>query len=488
MKRTLLLKNVFTYGLGQILSRCLSLLLLPFLTGYLTVQDYGIISILSLIVTFAGSLLTLGLRTSFSVCYADNSLDEAKVISTSFFMILLCSLFGLLAWWKWAPAVSSYFFGSDAYTDVVRLTYLSTVFNVLAVPFTLYMQFKHQATRVMIISVIFTLSTLFLNIMGIIILNMGVRGQVWASLLSNALLLLMYWISLQFQLQYKLSWTAAKVLLKHGLLIIPASFSLFFLQNSQRYFLDQYSTLAEVGLYTVAFNIGSVANLLVSSFSAAWTPFFLDYQDRQIEAQTLFSKIFTYYTYFFGTLALAFFVFADPVVKLMTQPPFHPSASIIGIIATGWIVMGYYNLMNPGMVFAKKVYINSFIQFAIMGLAWIGNTWCIPYYGKMGAALIFLGAHLAMVFIENCCNHFFGFFRASLEWKRFLSFGLVLASLIIMTYSLPLRSWWEETLWGCCALLIATGWCLFNLTPNEWVRLWKKDSWTIGSRTVVGSQ
>lgn len=468
MKTSFLIKNVLTYGVGQILMRCLSLILLPFFTSYLTVQDYGIISLLNLLATFAVSLLTLGIGTAFCICYANVSLNKSSIVMTSFFMILIFALAALIPFGLWSSEISTYFFFSNSFADVVFLTYLTAAFSSLTTPFSLYLQFTHQATTVTVISVIFTLVAMFLNVIGIALFDMGIRGQVWATFISTALLFLLYWIPVQKKIKWEIpNFFISKELLKYGLPMIPASFALFFLQNSQRYFLDRYSTLTELGLYAVGFNIASVINLLVSAFSQAWTPYFVEYQNKQNEAKILFGKIITYYTYFFGILALAFFVFANPVIALMATPPFQDSAKIIGIIATGWILLGYYNLMNPGIVFAKKVYFNSIIQFVAVAFAWLGNAWMIPAFGMSGAALVFLGSHLMMLLIEEMYNITCGFFRASLEWSRIFSFGTVIIGLIVITYALSPSSLEGQILWGCCAICFALIWCFFNLIPDK---------------------
>lgn len=475
MNSSSLLKNILTYGLGQMLSRCLSLILLPLFTNFLTVEDYGILSLLNLIITLATSILTLGIGTAFSICYADSTpADRARILTTSLAMIGALSAACTSMVGIWAQEISLYLFFSNAYANAVFLSCLTATLTSLSMPFSLYLQFNHQALKVTLISVIFTLATLLLNIIFVSGMKLGVQGQVWGTFISSLLLVCMYWISIRSHLLWAPNWGTAKKLFKFGLPMIPASFALFFLQNSQRYFLDQYSTLKELGLYAAAFNLASVANLLVSAFSQAWTPYFIEYGSRQDGAKRLFGEIFTYYTYFFGMVVLGFFVFAHPVVTLATSLPFHPSAKIIGLIATGWILIGYYNLMNVGIVFAKKVYLNSVIQFATIAVAWIGNVILLPDYGMWGAAIVFLSSHLAMLLLEEACNFYFKFFRPSIQWRRIATFSLVIASMIATTYFLPLSSVLAEFIWGCSALTLAASYCYLDLTVEERQKLWTR--------------
>ena len=55
-----LFKHTLTYGIGDILQRFLSILLLPIYTRYLTPGDYGIISLLGIFGMIIGTLTMWG--------------------------------------------------------------------------------------------------------------------------------------------------------------------------------------------------------------------------------------------------------------------------------------------------------------------------------------------------------------------------------------------------------------------------------------------
>lgn len=466
MKPLSLLKNTLTYGLGQILTRCLNLILLPFFTNYLSVSDYGIISLLTLIITFTTSTLTLGIGSSFGLCHTNSSLNKTTVVTTCFTLIAIPCTFFLIALWVWLPDISIYLFHSDIYSDLIFITGLTATLASLLFPFNLHLQFNHRAFHISSITVIFTLLSISLNILFVAFLNLGVRGQVWATFLSTACLFAMYSFSVKGGLKPHINRHIAKQILIYGFPMIPASFSLFFLQNSQRYFLDRYSSLEELGLYSVAFNIAAGANLLVSAFSQAWTPFFMEYSNHQNDAKPIFGNIFTHYTFFFGIVSLISFVFASPLVKLITPTAFHPSANIIGILTLGWIFIGFYNLMNVGIVFAKKLYLNSIMQFGAVIISWTGNILLCPY-GALGAAVIFMLSHATLLIFEEGINTFYTFFRPQISWKRLLPFCIVIAISITLTHILPFPNIWSEIIWGCLTTTLASILYYFQL-PKKW--------------------
>ena len=76
-----LLKHSGIYGLGQILSRLASFLLLPIYTNYLRPADYGCIAILDLTVGILGILIGTGMGAAITRYHFEFSsdIDRRKV-------------------------------------------------------------------------------------------------------------------------------------------------------------------------------------------------------------------------------------------------------------------------------------------------------------------------------------------------------------------------------------------------------------------------
>ena len=64
-----LAKGSLIYGIGSMLQRFMGILLLPFFTRVLTPEDYGAISLVSLVGVAMSGLLTLGTGNSLGLLY-----------------------------------------------------------------------------------------------------------------------------------------------------------------------------------------------------------------------------------------------------------------------------------------------------------------------------------------------------------------------------------------------------------------------------------
>ena len=126
----------------------------------------------------------------------------------------------------------------------------------------------------------------------------------------------------------------------------------------------------------------------VDALTVAWVPYFMSFIDRREEAEVLFGRIVTFYVIGFGTLSLMFYIFARPVVMLMTQPAFHNAYQAIGLSATAYFFSGLYSLLLPAMYFAKEVKYQTLIQAVAATFGVMANFVFIPAFDILGPAWV----------------------------------------------------------------------------------------------------
>src|SRR6266581_9565075 len=89
------IKQSFVWGLGGVLAKAASFVMLPLFTRYLRPSDYGIWELLDLVMSLLGMLLNMGLTAAILKYYAaaDNDEDRRKIISTNFLFVLVTGCF-----------------------------------------------------------------------------------------------------------------------------------------------------------------------------------------------------------------------------------------------------------------------------------------------------------------------------------------------------------------------------------------------------------
>ena len=216
-------------------------------------------------------------------------------------------------------------------------------------------------------------------------------------------------------------------LLMLGLPLVPSAFMVFVLQHGNKYILQYLSGLDAVGIYNIGFNLGMAMSLLVSALQSSWLPYFMSYADKQDEAGILFGRILTYYIFAFGSISLLFFIFAKPVIMIMTQPEFYEAYKVMGLSACASFVSGIFFILLPGIYFAKDVRYMTVIQIVSTAVAVVLNFAFIHIYGLLGAALALLLGFTTMVAGVIIWNYLQRnrYIQVFYEWKRILQFSIV---------------------------------------------------------------
>ena len=433
---TRLIKSTAIYGTGQILTRALSFFLLPIFTAYLTPADYGTYGILAMMSFLLVPIFSLGFGTSIGVCYFNDSKQETReaTIWTAFSLLLISTALLCVGGIIFDNEISWLAFQTDKYTYFVIITIFSTAFGVLVTPFMLYLQFEEMAVRFVVISSVATIVSIAINVGMVVGLDRGITGLVEGSFIGqiiNFFLFSFYPIKLT---RFRIDRAISKDLLRNGLPMVPSFASLFLLQHGNRYVLQWYHGLTEVGIYTIGYTIGMFMNVLVNAFQSAWVPFFLSFSDKKEEASRLFGRLTTYYLLGFGFLSLLSYIYARALVLVMTTAPFYESYKAIGLVATSQFLIGIFSLLLPPIYFAKDVKVISIVQSISAALSIGFAIFLIPHAGMIGAAFTIMLGMLLM-----CITQYLWivakkdrYIQISYEGKRILLLGILYAIIALL--------------------------------------------------------
>ena len=269
-----LAKNTFIYGIGQVLNRFIHFLLLPLFTTYLSPTDYGIISILSLIIFVVTPLFSLGLGAAVGPCYFEKSQQERKeaTIWTAFAIMILTVFILVIFGTVYSDKISVLALRTIKYSYLVKLTFWNAGFSIAAIPLALYLQFEERAKMFVSITTVSTLISITLSVAMVVIFGRGVYGMVEGICIGQGVSFFILLIVVAPSISFRIKRDLARDMLRLGIPLIPGFAFLFILQHANRYILQLTDGLASVGIYTIGFNIGMIMSLIVSGFTNAWYP------------------------------------------------------------------------------------------------------------------------------------------------------------------------------------------------------------------------
>lgn len=423
-----LARSTLIYGLGGILSRFATFLLLPVFTSYLTPVDFGISSMLGFIGLLLTPVFSLGLGAAMGICYFegdDRCRKEAAIWTVFTILGISVSLLAVLGC-VFAQEISLLAFRTPQYHYLVTLSILSTSLNILGIPLLLYFQFEDRAKTFVILAIFSTFIGVGLNILMVVVLERGVRGLIESILIGQVAALLVFLLPVIPVVRYRFSRTLAHEILKLGLPLIPSFAFLFVVQQGNKYILQWLKGLETVGIYTVGFNLGLMMNLMVGGFTTTWMPYFMSFINKWEEARILFGRVLTYYTFSFGGLSLLFYITARPVVMVMTNTAFHDAYKVVGLSATAQFLAGVFSIFLPAIYFAKDVRYVTLVQGISAFLAVLLNLLLILWMGMLGSAIGLVLGVLVMSILQHAWNlkRKSFYLNVQYEWNRILWFSV----------------------------------------------------------------
>ena len=414
-----LFRNLAIYGLGDIATSVVSLLLLPVYTRYLTPSDYGVIAMLLTIEAVAKVLFRWGVDTAFMRLYYDCRDEPARqrLASTVFFFLLAVNGSILLVGLLGAGWLSRMLFGSAEHALLIGLVIANTfVVGQYFIPFQV-LRITEQSRQFIALVFVRSAGTLILRLVFVVGLGLGVLGVVVADLVMTAIftVIISPWFTPLIRPVF--SWPLMREALGFGLPRIPHSIGHQIIGLADRYFLNAFGTLRDVGLYSIGASFGLALKLFLSAFEAAWTPFFLGVM-REPNPQRIYSTVSTYVLAVLVLLTASLCAIAPDIVRLTTTPDFHEAAKVTPWIALGVMFQGVYLVGSIGLVITKRTTRYPLATGLAAGVSLAANAWLIPRYGLLGAAWANMLAYAALA--AATVGFSLRLYPIAYEWSRLL--------------------------------------------------------------------
>ena len=463
--------NTLVYGFGQLINAGISFVLLPVFTRYLSPAEYGINSVLMLLVLVTAPIFTLGFGSSMGVSYfeRDDAEHRQATLWTAVTLLFASALALVLSGLAGRVWISGMLLETPAHSYLVAVTLAGTGCQILATPLMLFLQFEERARTFVLLATLTTLTSIGLSVVLVVGYGRGVAGLVEARCLGQLVTVAAFLVPAIRGMRFRFSRPVARELLALGLPMVPSFAMIFVLMESNVYFLARLGGLDQTGIYSVGFSIGLTVSIVTSGLTRAWYPYFQSFRHRQEEAPYVFGRIRSYYVLLFGALGSCYFLGARSVVLIATQPAFHDAYRVVGFAALAHVFVGLYSLLKPGQFFAKDLKYNVWIQLPAAGAAVGLNLLLIPIAGALGAAVALAGGAGLLALCQQLWNRRRRYPETAYRPGRTVTAsGLTLVLLIAGSWR---RAWPLSLEAGgaviACVLTVAAFWFLLSIDERR---------------------
>ena len=428
---TRVVKHSAVYGMADFIGKAVGFLLIPLYTRKLSPEAFGQLQILLLFQTFG--VMTFGIGQIGTVLrYHPKARDDAErsqLIRGSTVIVATSSATFLALGLLVAEPLSVRFLGGPDLTNVIRLFLVGIVARVISdLPLTL-LRIEERSARYGAGTLLRLLLSLFLVVYFVVVREMGVLGVILGDVIASLTLFV------TLLPVFRRHWGTGsgqhpefgvRSFLSFGWPYMVVNLGAFGLIAIDRLFLAGRGDIVEAGIYSLGGKLASLVNILVlSPFTLVWGPlsFRLAEEDDPVEAQRIFSRLFTYFAFVLYVLGLALYLFSPEAFALVAPPEYASADRVVPLLVGSMIVFGFYKHFQVGLAITGKTksIATSFVLAALCNLA--ANAVLVPRYGMMGAAIATFFSYLVM------CGFLLGtvqrVYPVPYEWRRVVPWAIV---------------------------------------------------------------
>ena len=469
---TKLIKSSGLYAIASLSGPAVSLILSPFLAHNMTPTNYGILAILTTLISLTAGITQLGLGSAFfrAYNYDFTAKDERRSVLASVSLLLgmvtlPISALAIL----FASSLSNLLFHRGDLGQLISLAAIALVAQNFTVPAFAWLRAENRALLFSMVSVVNLLINLAANILLVGFLHLGIKGALLSVAIGYSSVVVLVYPAIVIASRLRVRWSIMWSVLSFGAPQVLSVISVWVLQLSDRYLLEIFGTLAQSASYSIAYSMGSaLSTLVLAPFSLAWPTAMYAIAKRN-NAPEVYQKVFRWFS---GVLLLAAFclsLVSTVVFNVLFPPSYHSAAPVIPIIAESLAFYGIYTIVMIGSALRRKTWMGSIFTTIAALLNFGLNLYLIPHFGAMGAAFSTLIAYVALSVIAYIANQ--RIYPIPFEVGRFIFSAIAGVAIYYEIFALPLY-WGAKWVWPLAFLgLLLTGvcWCC---SPDPSLLLW----------------
>jgi O-antigen/teichoic acid export membrane protein len=383
------------YSIATFAPLAASMITLPIYSRFLHPSDYGVLELLDATRTVIAMIV--GARFSESLLYfyarAESDAERHASACTVVYGSLLLGLAAAILGWILSPALSKAVFQSSGY--VVHLRLVCATFG-LCLPIEAVMAWLRALDRAGGY-VWLALSRLVLTVAAtaifVIPLKMHVVGMLVGTLVATVLIAV-YGISMFFRAN-SLSFNAHLFLaqLRFGFLLTATGTALFVIHFGDRFFLERYQSLTQVGLYGLAYKCGMVVSIVQAAFSQYWFSQVYNILDHADKVER-FRRVHAYLIMTLSYLAVLISVSAGFLFHIALPPEYRAAAAFVPWIALTYVLRAHGDYFRSALYVEGRPGTDTRIN-AVAAVVCVGlYATMIPRLGVAGAIGATAGAFL----------------------------------------------------------------------------------------------
>ncbi len=376
-----LIKSGIFFTIGMFFIQGINFFTVPIFTRLLTPDDFGTVNIFTNYVSIFTVIISLGLVASVSNAKYDFKEDFNKFLSS----ILFLASISLVIWTVIAMILKQFIaveleISSNLVMLIVLQSFFAFVIDFASTKYTI--QYKYN--KFLFIAITSTIINIVLSI--ILIKGLAenryygrIYGAAYVTIVYGSILYIIFMIKGKKLIDVKY-W---KYALSISLPMILHSLSSIILTTFGTLMIAKMIDLSAAGIYSFAYKIGMILNVVWAATNKAWVPWF--YEKMSEGKQEDIKEKSKYYIALFSIITFVLIFVSPEIGKIMGGAEYQQGVGLVPVIMLGYYFVFLYSLPANLEFYTKKT------QFIAVGTIMAGvaniilNLIFIPRFGYIAA-------------------------------------------------------------------------------------------------------
>lgn len=379
-----LIKDLFFFTISTFIPKAISFFLVPLYTNCLTTAEYGIADLLSTTVSLLIPIFTLDISDAVMRFTIENKKDSEpfkiafSYVLRSIFIVIIVAV-------------------ANSILKIIELDNQLTCFFVLNYIFVsiygiciAYLRAMDRVSLLSGISILTTTTTIISNILFLLVFKMGLAGYMISGCIGYAIAdTVILWKIDIFKLLDGINYlnkNLMKRMIAYSVPLIAANISWWINSSADRYIVTAMCGVEQNGIYSVAYKIPTILQMLQSVFSQAWLlAVFREYKNK--DSSLYVAKVYEIY-YVAMCVSCGILIVLDiPLAKFLYANNFFMAWRYVPVLLISVVFIANSGFFESMLTLQKKS--KCVAKTTIVGAAVniILNFILIYYVGIMGAAI-----------------------------------------------------------------------------------------------------
>lgn len=445
-----LLRHLANYGGSGVLISLTGLLSFPLLTRALSIEEYGLLGLISSSVTFMVAFGKLGLQHAVVREYAElmnkDVAEQQRGFATFTMGFIFFAVMASLLWWS----VGTFLIPSISENPMLPTLFIMTAFLVFV---RILVSYPVNALRARQHSGVVSLFRIFNNYIclglyvGLYLFADFTLYQVFLCIIGTETLTCI-WLFYRARnvTHFRFSPVSSpyfKVILTYSVPLMAVELVSLLLNLGDRYVIEAVLGSKQLGFYAAAYNLSSYFSFIVAgSLMQALLPMYLQMWADEGEEPTraFIEKILRYYVLFGAPIFTLFTIVSPHLLSMLASEKYLQGSVIIPWVCAGMFFNGALVLVGAGLHIKKqaKLFVRWMLLASVFNI--VANLLVVPMFGLLGAAIVTLFSYIVLLAgVHRDANRLF---RISVPYRALFTTSMACVAAYFIATNIEVDTAW----------------------------------------------